>query len=77
MLLANVYMYELDDDISTNPDVSYYGRYVDDILLAVDITGDEKKISEDNAFDRYLVEKNNILVNVELGKYTINKYPYL
>lgn len=77
MLLANVYMYELDDDISTNPDVSYYGRYVDDILLAVDITGDEKKISEDNAFDRYLVEKNNILVNVELGKYTINKYPNL
>ena len=33
--------------------------------------------SKNNAFDRYLVEKNNILVNVESGKYTINKYPNL
>jgi hypothetical protein len=65
MLLANVYMYELDNDISQNPNVLHYGRYVDDIILVVDVTGDEKNISEDNAFDRYLVEKNNILVNVE------------
>ena len=77
MLLANVYMYELDNDISQNPNVLHYGRYVDDIILVVDVTGDEKNISEDNAFDRYLVEKNNILVNVESGKYTINKYPNL
>ena len=77
MLLANVYMYELDNYISQNPNVLHYGRYVDDIILVVDVTGDEKNISEDNAFDRYLVEKNNILVNVESGKYTINKYPNL
>lgn len=77
MLLANVYMYELDNDISQNPNVLHYGRYVDDIILVVDVTGDEKNILEDNAFDRYLVEKNNILVNVESGKYTINKYPNL
>lgn len=42
MLLANVYMYELDNDISQNPNVLHYGRYVDDIILVVDVTGDEK-----------------------------------
>ena len=65
MLMANIYMYELDNDISTNPNVLYYGRYVDDIILVVDVTGDEKSISEDNAFNRYFVEKNNFLIDAE------------
>lgn len=77
MLLANVYMYEMDNDISGNPNVVHYGRYVDDIILVVDVTDDEKCITEDNAFNRYLVEKNNILVEEESGKYTISKYPNL
>ena len=77
MLMANIYLYELDNDISTNPNVLYYGRYVDDIILVVDVTGDEKSISEDNAFNRYLVEKNNILIDAESGKYSIKKYPNL
>lgn len=77
MLLANVYMYELDNDISTNPNVLYYGRYVDDIILVVDVTGEEKNISEDTAFNRYLVEKNNILVNAESGRFAIKQYPNL
>ena len=77
MLLANVYMLELDNDISANPNVLYYGRYVDDIIIVVDVTDDEKSISEENAFDRYLVEKNNFLVRVGTGKYTFNKYPNL
>lgn len=77
MLMANVYMLELDNYVSINPNVLHYGRYVDDIILVVDVTGDEKSISEENAFDKYLVEKNNILVRAETGKYTFNKYPNL
>lgn len=74
MLLANIYMYELDEKISSKPDVLYYGRYVDDIILIMDVTGDEKNILADTVFQRYLVEKNNFLVSESNNKYTIADY---
>lgn len=36
MLLANLYLYELDKAISEQVEPIYYGRYVDDILIVID-----------------------------------------
>lgn len=36
MLLANLYLYELDKAISEQVSPVYYGRYVDDILIVID-----------------------------------------
>lgn len=36
MLLANLYLYELDKAISEQMSPVYYGRYVDDILIVID-----------------------------------------
>ena len=59
MLLANLYLNEFDAAIHTKINPSYYGRYVDDILLVIDKTED-MEISVPNIIEKVFV-KNDIL----------------
>lgn len=77
MLLANIYMFKLDKKISSSTQVLHYGRYVDDIILVIDITDDEKNVSEEDVFDRYLTEKNDFLISDGNDKYSFTIYPNL
>lgn len=59
MIIANLYLNEFDNVIRTKINPSYYGRYVDDILLVVDRTND-MEISLTNIIEKVFV-KNDIL----------------
>ncbi len=77
MLLANIYLSDFDQKISANKKVLFYGRYVDDMIVVMDVTGDEEEVNYKKAFDKYLVEENSILELVEDGKYMLSEYPSL
>lgn len=77
MVLANVYLSSFDMRMKENPNVLYYGRYVDDLLILLDVTKDMNNVSEKTAFDTYLVKENFVLeTNLENGYY-ISDYPTL
>ena len=65
MFLANLYLRELDDAIIRKLNPSYYGRYVDDILLVVDKPV-VKEITLSGILSETLV--NNGLIKPESGK---------
>lgn len=74
MLLGNIYLRKLDKQIESIKELSYYGRYVDDILLVVN-----KTISEGTTNSRILEDiliKNNIVE--DKGEFlSLKKYPSL
>ncbi|MCM1044338.1 MAG: reverse transcriptase domain-containing protein [Candidatus Gastranaerophilales bacterium] len=71
MLLANIYMIDFDKMLKDNPKVLHYGRYVDDIIIVIDVSGDERNVSDRTAFDKYLVEDNHILEYIKGDRYAI------
>ncbi len=77
MLLANIYMADFDKMIKKNSKVLHYGRYVDDIIIVIDVSGDEKEISEKTAFEKCLVKDNHILEHIEDDKYVLCNYSTL
>jgi len=58
-ILANLYLKEFDDAVCQKLNPTYYGRYVDDIILVVDKTA-EMDISRDYIIEKLLV-KNDII----------------
>ncbi len=74
MLLANLYMHRMDCKCSEASGIKYYGRYVDDIILVIDVTGDENSVTSESAVDKYLVEKYGILFREGEEKYRFNDY---
>lgn len=54
-VLANWYLSSFDSEIEYSNDISYYGRYVDDILIVLRVTS-FKKIQEQNNPFRFIIE---------------------
>lgn len=77
MLLANVYMSDFDKQIKCNSRVLYYGRYVDDMILVINVSGDENVINEETAFEKYLIQNNRILEKNLEEDYTLSNYQTL
>lgn len=77
MLLANIYMTEFDKLMRSNSKVLHYGRYVDDIIIVINVSGDEKEISDKTVFEKCLVKDNHILEHVNDDKYVLYNYPTL
>lgn len=77
MLLANIYMADFDRIIKNNSKVLHYGRYVDDIIIVIDVSGDEKEISEKTAFEKCLVKDNQILEHLRDDRYVLCNYSTL
>ena len=75
MLVANLYLSEFDRMVSSNAEVLYYGRYVDDIMILLDT---KKKILKGGSkeIDYLLVNKRNILTKKK-KEYSIYNYPNL
>lgn len=77
MLLSNIYMTEFDKLMKSNSNVLHYGRYVDDIIIVINVSGDEKEISDKTVFEKCLVKDNRILEHVDDDKYVLYNYPTL
>lgn len=77
MLLANIYMTEFDKLMESNSKVLHYGRYVDDIIIIIDVSGDEKEVSDKTVFEKCLVKDNHILEHIKDDKYVLCNYPTL
>ncbi len=77
MILANVYMVDFDKMIKSNDNVVHYGRYVDDIIIVIDVSGKEKEINEKTAFEKCLVKDNRILEHVKDDKFALCNYSTL
>ena len=58
-VLANLYLKEFDDAVCQKLNPTYYGRYVDDIILVVDKTA-EMDISRDYIIEKLLVKTDII-----------------
>ena len=67
MLLANLYLKEFDDKIMKQVKPSYYGRYVDDVILVIK-KPDDMEISIDIIVSEIL-EKNNVIEFIEEKEY--------
>lgn len=59
MILANLYLKDLDDAIQKKLNPSYYGRYVDDILIVIDKTAN-MEISLTNIIEKTFIKKDII-----------------
>ncbi len=59
MILANLYLKDFDNAIITKIAPSYYGRYVDDILIVINKTND-MEISQQNIIEKVFI-KNDII----------------
>lgn len=57
MLIANLYLKDFDDAVRIKIAPSYYGRYVDDIILVVDRTAD-MDISTGSIFEKLFIKKD-------------------
>lgn len=58
MILSNLYLKDFDNTIRQNIQPSYYGRYVDDIILIID-KSDNMSISKD-----YILEKTFVITGI-------------
>lgn len=76
MLIANIYMTSYDKRILNSQNVLYYGRYVDDILLLIDVSDQTREFNYETAFEHVLVDGGNILQQRKDG-YNIYGYPDL
>lgn len=77
MLLANIYMTEFDKLMKSNSKVLHYGRYVDDIIIVMNVSGNEEEISDKTVFEKCLVKDSHILEPVKDDKYVLCNYPTL
>lgn len=76
MLLANMYLADFDKEIISFDKILYYGRYVDDMLLVIDVS-ELEFTCDDEYLDNLLTVENTILENVEDKNYCIFNYPEL
>ncbi|MBD5502437.1 MAG: hypothetical protein HDR09_01400 [Lachnospiraceae bacterium] len=76
MLLANLYMSPFDKEVVSIKDVLYYGRYVDDMLLVLDVS-DVGFRDDDEWLDKILADENKILNKIDSREYCIFKFPDL
>lgn len=70
MLIANIYLSKYDNKICEQKNVLHYGRYVDDIMILLDL-GDDKLEGVKGEFDHYLVEANSV-IEKGVGGYNLN-----
>ena len=77
MFLANLYLSQFDKNICEREEVTYYGRYVDDIILIMDVSGEEKNINEKTVFERCLVDRLKILEKEGQDNYNLKDYSSL
>lgn len=73
MLLANVYLSNFDKQVISSDGVLYYGRYVDDMLIVMDVSK-EKFQCNDECLNNLLIMKYKILENVDNNIYCIYNY---
>ena len=73
MLIANVYLSSFDNEMIKNKNVLYYGRYVDDILVLLNVnqTGFS---ADEKGLEKLLVADNSILLKVDDYSFHINGY---
>lgn len=76
MVLANIYLSSFDKQMTSSDNVLYYGRYVDDMLIVMDVTG-EKFTCTDEDLEKTLTTDNNILQNLEKNIYSLSGYKEL
>ena len=69
MLLANIYLSQFDSKVRKNSNVLYYGRYVDDMLILINVSQLRFDIT-DNDLERILVSELDFLTK----KKDTNKY---
>ena len=74
MHLGNIYLRQLDKQFQSIKELSYYGRYVDDILLVVNKTISNK---ETNAIILKKILIDNGIVELNDDYYSLTKYPSL
>ena len=60
MLLANIYLSQFDSKVRKNSNVLYYGRYVDDMLILINVSQLRFDIT-DNDLERILVSELDFL----------------
>ena len=66
-ILANIYLHEFDIDIIENVKPIYYGRYVDDIIIALEYNNDNTNLSFKNILNSlksFKISENNELLSV-------------
>ena len=77
MLLSNLYLSKFDIEMINNKNVLHYGRYVDDMLLVLEATDEEKNINEKTVIEEYLIKKNKILSHKCDDIYILNGFSSL
>jgi len=79
MVIANMYLYELDAYLYNDPKVLYYGRYVDDFIIIYnyDLVG-EDFVSTFNNFTNDKSNLSNIEINInKTDEFHCNNYNYM
>lgn len=76
MVLSNMYLSEFDKRLENIKDVIYYGRYVDDMLIVMDISGKIFKC-DDKDLDNLLINENSILNDMGNDIYCIDGHKEL
>lgn len=76
MLIANIYMSAFDKEMNGNKNVLYYGRYVDDVLLLLNVS-QTGFTADDTGLEKLLVKDNNILLKAADNNFIINGYDNL
>mgnify|MGYP002627239725 CR=1 FL=1 len=73
MVISNIYMSNYDTEMMKNHNVLYYGRYVDDVLLLLNVNR-TKFSADDIGLEKILVSDNKILSKIDVNKYHIQGY---
>ncbi|MCR5824186.1 MAG: hypothetical protein K6G60_07140 [Lachnospiraceae bacterium] len=77
MLIANIYLAQYDKYLFNQPNILYYGRYVDDMLLVMN-TEDKILRGNQEVFDNLLIKQNKVLQKItESDQYCLRDYPSL
>ncbi|KQM45883.1 RNA-directed DNA polymerase [Chryseobacterium sp. Leaf201] len=80
-ILANFYLKEFDQDIVDNVKPLYYGRYVDDFIIAVEDTEDREinlttileRLEKHDIVENTIIEKKDNNRKIALGEFNIDK----
>lgn len=73
MILANIYLSAFDNQMLENSKILYYGRYVDDMILVMNVS-QEKVDLDDAGIKKILTIDNHILVMKDEKNYAIENY---
>lgn len=69
-VLANIYLFDFDKDVIKNVRPIYYGRYVDDIIIAVEYNNDNSNLSLKNvlgSLKKFIISEKNELESKKKG----------